>query len=140
MPQATRSDSFISSFAKQAQIGEYALRPISACSHYILKHLENGFLKGVQDLNPESPEVQYALMEFIYVHAAPEDEVAEAIDIDRKQWKKRVLRFGMTIPISALEDAQDPITKQATAATALACEPQPDGESDLDPNGSRQTA
>lgn len=131
---------FISSFGKAATIGGYEVRPISACSHYILKHVGCLLISPKEGESPDdnSLEMQFALMEFLYAHCAPVDEVAQACDITPEEWRKRVFQFGLTIPLDALEKAQRPIEQQAAAAANLAFDPQPE-DSDLDPNDSCQT-
>lgn len=110
--------------------GDLELRPFTAGSLLDLQDLKNPlFTFTVPAEYPGEKEAEdpnmglYPLFEFVWVHWAPEELVAELIDAE--DWaavKKQVRKFARTVPMSDLGEFQKNFAKLNTQTTGAMVE------------------
>jgi len=100
-----------------------ALRPISLGSLEVLRQLGNPLASG----NTELTDIDTGILtEFIWVHAAPLDEVMETVYNAPSQVKRRAAQFAMTISPAELRVITSALSADQAALQAASAIPQPD--------------
>ena len=100
-----------------------ALRPISLGSLEVLRQLGNPLASG----NTELTDIDTGILtEFIWVHAAPLDEVMETVYNTPSQVKRRAAQFAMTISPAELRVITSALSADQAALQAASAIPQPD--------------
>lgn len=100
-----------------------SLRPISLGSLEVLRQLGNPLASG----NTEPSDIDTGILtEFIWVHAAPLDEVMEAVYNTPSQVKRRAAQFAMTISPAELRVITSALSADQAALQAASAIPQPD--------------
>ena len=100
-----------------------ALRPISLGSLEVLRQLGNPLASGNTELTNIDTGI---LTEFIWVHAAPLDEVMETVYNAPSQVKRRAAQFAMTISPAELRTITAALSADQAALQAASAIPQPD--------------
>lgn len=100
-----------------------ALRPISLGSLEVLRQLGNPLASGNTELTNIDTGI---LTEFIWVHAAPLDEVMETVYNAPSQVKRRAAQFAMTISPAELRVITAALSADQAALQAASAIPQPD--------------
>ena len=100
-----------------------ALRPISLGSLEVLRQLGNPLASGNTELSDIDTGI---LTEFIWVHAAPLDEVMETVYNTPSQVKRRAAQFAMTISPAELRVITAALSADQAALQAASAIPQPD--------------
>ena len=100
-----------------------ALRPISLGSLEVLRQLGNPLASGNTELSDIDTGI---LTEFIWVHAAPLDEVMETVYNAPSQVKRRAAQFAMTISPAELRVITSALSADQAALQAASAIPQPD--------------
>ena len=100
-----------------------ALRPISLGSLEVLRQLGNPLASGNTELTNIDTGI---LAEFIWVHAAPLDEVMETVYNTPSQVKRRAAQFAMTISPAELRVITSALSADQAALQAASAIPQPD--------------
>lgn len=100
-----------------------ALRPISLGSLEVLRQLGNPLASGNTELTNIDTGI---LTEFIWVHAAPLDEVMETVYNAPSQVKRRAAQFAMTISPAELRVITSALSADQAALQAASAIPQPD--------------
>ena len=120
-----------SMLAPAPQVGAgLTLRPLSLGSLELLKELKNPLAEGGDLSNGEIDTT--ALAQYIWVHAAPTDEVLEVIYEKPSQVARRVAAFGMQVSpndLRAVTMALNSDTAAVEAASAV-----PEAPEDASPN------
>ena len=99
------------------------LRPISLGSLEVLRQLGNPLASG----NTELTDIDTGILtEFIWVHAAPLDEVMETVYNTPSQVKRRAAQFAMTISPAELRVITAALSADQAALQAASAIPQPD--------------
>jgi hypothetical protein len=120
------------------------LRPLSPASFVLLKRLKNPLViggmatiekDGVATVDFTDPENLTAILEFIYVHSAPLNEVlANARDTDLMD--SAVLYFGTTLKLSEVAECTNHIISTLDLSSAAMAEAKSAKKlEDHDPNG-----
>ena len=100
-----------------------SLRPISLGSLEVLRQLGNPLASG----NTELTDIDTGILtEFIWVHAAPLDEVMETVYNAPSQVKRRAAQFAMTISPAELRVITSALSADQAALQAASAIPQPD--------------
>ena len=100
-----------------------SLRPISLGSLEVLRQLGNPLASG----NTELTDIDTGILtEFIWVHAAPLDEVMETVYNTPSQVKRRAAQFAMTISPAELRVITSALSADQAALQAASAIPQPD--------------
>ena len=100
-----------------------SLRPISLGSLEVLRQLGNPLASG----NTELTDIDTGILtEFIWVHAAPLDEVIETVYNAPSQVKRRAAQFAMTISPAELRVITSALSADQAALQAASAIPQPD--------------
>ena len=100
-----------------------SLRPISLGSLEVLRQLGNPLASG----NTELTDIDIGILtEFIWVHAAPLDEVMETVYNAPSQVKRRAAQFAMTISPAELRVITAALSADQAALLAASAIPQPD--------------
>ena len=100
-----------------------SLRPISLGSLEVLRQLGNPLASG----NTELTDIDTGMLtEFIWVHAAPLDEVMETVYNAPSQVKRRAAQFAMTISPAELRVITSALSADQAALQAASAIPQPD--------------
>ena len=100
-----------------------SLRPISLGSLEVLRQLGNPLASG----NTELTDIDTGILtEFIWVHAAPLDEVIETVYNAPSQVKRRAAQFAMTISPAELRVITAALSADQAALQAASAIPQPD--------------
>ena len=100
-----------------------SLRPISLGSLEVLRQLGNPLASG----NTELTDIDTGILtEFIWVHAAPLDEVMETVYNAPSQVKRRAAQFAMTISPAELRVITAALSADQAALQAASAIPQPD--------------
>ena len=100
-----------------------SLRPISLGSLEVLRQLGNPLASG----NTELSDIDTGMLtEFIWVHAAPLDEVMETVYNAPSQVKRRAAQFAMTISPAELRVITSALSADQAALQAASAIPQPD--------------
>lgn len=100
-----------------------SLRPISLGSLEVLRQLGNPLASG----NTELTDIDTGILtEFIWVHAAPLDEVMETVYNAPSQVKRRAAQFAMTISPAELRIITAALSADQAALQAASAIPQPD--------------
>ena len=99
-----------------------ALRPISLGSLEVLRQLGNPLASGNAELTNIDTGI---LTEFIWVHAAPLDEIMETVYNAPSQVKRRAAQFAMTISPSELRVITAALSADQAALQAASAIPQP---------------
>lgn len=100
-----------------------SLRPISLGSLEVLRQLGNPLASG----NTELTDIDTGILtEFIWVHAAPLDEVMETVYNTPSQIKRRAAQFAMTISPAELRVITSALSADQAALQAASAIPQPD--------------
>ena len=102
-------------------IGGLTLRPLSLGSLEVLRQMNNALAAG--DIDPEAMDT-HTLTEYIWVHAAPVDEVLEVVYNRPSQIAKEVAKFAMGVTPTELRLltgtlAADQAAVQAASVTAI---------------------
>lgn len=100
-----------------------SLRPISLGSLEVLRQLGNPLASGNTELSDIDTGI---LTEFIWVHAAPLDEVMETVYNTPSQVKRRAAQFAMTISPAELRVITSALSADQAALQAASAIPQPD--------------
>lgn len=100
-----------------------SLRPISLGSLEVLRQLGNPLASGNTELSDIDTGI---LTEFIWVHAAPLDEVMETVYNAPSQVKRRAAQFAMTISPAELRVITSALSADQAALQAASAIPQPD--------------
>ena len=100
-----------------------SLRPISLGSLEVLRQLGNPLASGNTELSDIDTGI---LTEFIWVHAAPLDEVMETVYNTPSQIKRRAAQFAMTISPAELRVITSALSADQAALQAASAIPQPD--------------
>ena len=100
-----------------------SLRPISLGSLEVLRQLGNPLASGNTELSDIDTRI---LTEFIWVHAAPLDEVMETVYNAPSQVKRRAAQFAMTISPAELRVITAALSADQAALQAASAIPQPD--------------
>lgn len=100
-----------------------SLRPISLGSLEVLRQLGNPLASGNTELTNIDTGI---LTEFIWVHAAPLDEVMETVYNAPSQVKRRAAQFAMTISPAELRVITSALSADQAALQAASAIPQPD--------------
>jgi len=100
-----------------------SLRPISLGSLEVLRQLGNPLASGNTELSDIDTGI---LTEFIWVHAAPLDEVMETVYNAPSQVKRRAAQFAMTISPAELRVITAALSADQAALQAASAIPQPD--------------
>lgn len=99
------------------------LRPISLGSLEVLRQLGNPLASG----NTELTDIDTGILtEFIWVHAAPLEEVMETVYNAPSQVKRRAAQFAMTISPAELRVITSALSADQAALQAASAIPQPD--------------
>lgn len=100
-----------------------SLRPISLGSLEVLRQLGNPLASG----NAELTDIDTGILtEFIWVHAAPLEEVMETVYNAPSQVKRRAAQFAMTISPAELRVITAALSADQAALQAASAIPQPD--------------
>ena len=100
-----------------------SLRPISLGSLEVLRQLGNPLASG----NTELTDIDTGILtEFIWVHAAPLEEVMETVYNAPSQVKRRAAQFAMTISPAELRVITSALSADQAALQAASAIPQPD--------------
>ena len=106
------------------------LRPISLGSLEVLRQLGNPLSSG----NAELTNIDIGILtEFIWVHAAPLDEVVETVYNTPSQVKRKAAQFAMSISPAELRVITSALSADQAALQAASAIPQPDSTDS--PNG-----
>lgn len=109
----------------------FTLRPISLGSLELLRQLGN----TLADSSPDMEKLDTrTLSEYIWVHAAPLEEVVETIYNQPSQVAKKIALFSMSIRPSDLKVITSAMAADTAAVQAASAVPLPDEDSDS-PNG-----
>lgn len=100
-----------------------SLRPISLGSLEVLRQLGNPLASGNAELTNIDTGI---LTEFIWVHAAPLDEVMETVFNAPSQVKRRAAQFAMTISPAELRVITAALSADQASVQAASAIPQPD--------------
>jgi len=100
-----------------------SLRPISLGSLEVLRQLGNPLASGNAELSDIDTGI---LTEFIWVHAAPLDEVMETVYNAPSQVKRRAAQFAMAISPAELRVITAALSADQAALQAASAIPQPD--------------
>lgn len=100
-----------------------SLRPISLGSLEILRQLGNPLSSG--DTNANAIDT-HTLTEFIWVHAAPLDEVVDTVYNTPSQVNRKAALFAMNISPSELRSITASLTADQASVQAASAIPQPD--------------
>lgn len=100
-----------------------SLRPISLGSLEVLRQLGNPLASGNTELSDIDTGI---LTEFIWVHAAPLEEVMETVYNAPSQVKRRAAQFAMTISPAELRVITSALSADQAALQAASAIPQPD--------------
>lgn len=100
-----------------------SLRPISLGSLEVLRQLGNPLASGNAELTNIDTGI---LTEFIWVHAAPLEEVMETVYNAPSQVKRRAAQFAMTISPAELRVITSALSADQAALQAASAIPQPD--------------
>ena len=100
-----------------------SLRPISLGSLEVLRQLGNPLASG----NTELTDIDTGILtEFIWVHAAPLEEVMETVYNAPSQVKRRAAQFAMTISPAELRVITSALSADQAALQAASAIPQSD--------------
>ncbi len=100
-----------------------SLRPISLGSLEILRQLGNPLCTGAADITNIDTRT---LTEFIWVHAAPLEEVVETVYNAPSQVNRKAALFAMNISPSELRVITSALSADQAAVQAASAIPQPD--------------
>ena len=122
---STREDNNNRSMVQPATRTEsgLTLRPISLGSLEILRHLGNPLSSG--DTNMTTIDT-HTLTEFIWVHAAPLEEVVDTVYNTPSQVNRKAALFAMSISPAELRTITASLSADQAAVQAASAIPQPD--------------
>ena len=122
---STREDNNNRSMVQPATRTEsgLTLRPISLGSLEILRHLGNPLSSG--DTNMTTIDT-HTLTEFIWVHAAPLEEVVDTVYNAPSQVGRKAALFAMTISPAELRTITASLSADQAAVQAASAIPQPE--------------
>lgn len=96
-----------------------AMRPMSAASRAMLRHIENGFMSGTASANPELSCLTYA-----WIHSQPIDVVVTAVYGSRNAFLATVMQWGEALGSDDVDQLTDMVLDhmgaKANASTKLA--------------------
>ena len=108
-----------------------SLRPISLGSLEVLRQLGNPLASGDADMSNIDTRT---LTEFIWVHAAPLDEVVETVYNAPSQVNRKAALFAMSISPAELRGITTSLAADRAAIQSASAEPIPDPDSPTSPN------
>lgn len=115
----TRSDAFLQN---ESSLKDIKLRPFTAGSLLICKKIGNKLITGGQSEDPE-----FDILSFLYIHAAPVNEVRINSFSKEKFWAG-VLAWADKLKITDLEEAGKLIEKIITESGLAIASPKDDGK------------
>lgn len=142
MREIINTKSIIAGDLPQAEVNGLKIRPVSLASMAMLELLDNSCLSMLnRRQNNESPPEEetpetrsmYALAEFVWIHAGPEDEVVRLVAgggfDDRGAIRRAVLSFAGQVGFGSLGGIVEGMTKEMNAILSAQSEgiKDPDG-------------
>lgn len=124
----TREDENNRSIVKPAaQVGKLTLRPLSLGSLELLRQIGNALATGGAALDNLEP---HTLTEYIWVHAAPLQDVLEAVYNHPEQVARKVAEFAMDISPADLQGIAAALSGDCAAIQAAGAVPAEDDTED----------
>ena len=127
--------------APPMEVGGVSLRKPSIGTVQLLKRTGNALFspEGVNATPENAEEFLDDLIAFVYIHAAPIEEVVKACHGPRADFELKVAEFALTLDMDKLPELVEAVQLESNMAGAAQVSPEPEEGGDDDPNGSGQS-